>query len=267
MMNFSLREPLKFDKLLGSNIKTTEMEGSSSESILQPWYTRGRVMRIPGQHFYWACTAVSNYVMRGTGKHYVTFTCSDPEKYFQHASNARSPLWFGLVRPLQQLESSRSIFTPFSSSCVPSLKRVVQRFYPEWAGNGNNHCCVYTPKSGQCQWTCWGLDSNDEGNDDDFSTEDWDGMQSFDGNGKIGLLLDYEEKTLTVFLNDVKLGVMRAGNLSGPYCWMVTVGSWFRSYSEDIFPKIRIERGTPLASDDESSPHKAGPPQKMLRKE
>jgi hypothetical protein len=66
-----LREPLKFDKLLGSNIKTTEMEGSSSESILQPWYTRGRVMRIPGQHFYWACTAVSNYVMRGTGIRHV----------------------------------------------------------------------------------------------------------------------------------------------------------------------------------------------------
>ena len=89
----------------------------------------------------------------------------------------------------------------------------MQRFYPEWAGS-NNHCCVYTPKSGQCQWTCWGLDSNDEGNDDDFSTEDWDGMQSFDGNGKLGLLLDYEEKTLTVFLNDIKLGVMKAGNLT-----------------------------------------------------
>ena len=58
----------------------------------------------------------------------------------------------------------------------------------------------------------------------------WEGMQSFGGCGKIGLLLDYNVGTLTMYKDDIKLGVMKEG-LSGTYCWMVTVGHHWGSTS------------------------------------
>ena len=102
-----------------------------------------------------------------------------------------------------------------------------------------------------------------ESSSDMLRTEDWAGMQSFDG-GTISLLLDYEEGTLTVFKDGVKLGVMKDG-LLGPYSWMVTAGSdWFKSTNEDSVPEIKIQRGT-LPVDDQKVG--ASRPQKMLRLE
>ena len=40
----------------------------------------------------------------------------------------------------------------------------------------------------------------------------------------MGLLLDLEEGTLTVYKNGRRLGVMMEG-LSGEYCWYTTIGS------------------------------------------
>ena len=49
---------------------------------------------------------------------------------------------------------------------------------------------------------------------------DWEGMQDVNEQGdRIGLLLDLDQGSMTVWKNDVKLGVMVAEGLSGPYCW------------------------------------------------
>ena len=62
------------------------------------------------------------------------------------------------------------------------------------------------------------------------------------------LLLDYEEGTLTMFKNDIKLGVIKEG-ISGAYSWMVTVGDWFHE-SSSASDGIKIERGPPPAGDE-----------------
>ena len=53
---------------------------------------------------------------------------------------------------------------------------------------------------------------------------DWEGMQTVeeeDGDG-IGVLLDLDQGTMTVYKNDERLGVMATG-LSGEYSWAVSL--------------------------------------------
>jgi hypothetical protein len=51
----------------------------------------------------------------------------------------------------------------------------------------------------------------------------WEGMQNATEDGdRIGLLLDLDQGTMTVYKNDERLGVM-ATDLSGEYCWAVSL--------------------------------------------
>ena len=50
---------------------------------------------------------------------------------------------------------------------------------------------------------------------------DWKGMQSAKQGDRIGMLLDLDQGSMTVWKNDEKLGVMHAEGLSGPLCWAV----------------------------------------------
>jgi hypothetical protein len=53
---------------------------------------------------------------------------------------------------------------------------------------------------------------------------DWEGMQGAMKEGDhIGLLLDLDQGSMTVYKNDERLGVMATG-LSGEYCWAVSLG-------------------------------------------
>ena len=48
----------------------------------------------------------------------------------------------------------------------------------------------------------------------------WEGMQPATHDGdRIGMLLDLDQGSMTVWKNDVQLGVMVASGLSGEYCW------------------------------------------------
>jgi hypothetical protein len=52
---------------------------------------------------------------------------------------------------------------------------------------------------------------------------DWDGMQNAQAEGdRVGLLLDLDQGSMTVYKNDERLGVM-ATSLSGEYSWAVTL--------------------------------------------
>ena len=54
----------------------------------------------------------------------------------------------------------------------------------------------------------------------------WEGMQTAKEHGdRIGMLLDLDQGSMTVWKNDVKLGVMVTEGLSGEFCWAVEVFS------------------------------------------
>ena len=93
-------------------------------------------------------------------------------------------------------------------------------------GSNNIHCCAYSCYEGEYHWSDWA----DGGN-----RENWADMRDMEADGTIGLLLDLDEGTLTVYMNGSRLGVMKEG-LSGEY-------SWFTSVSNAN--SVRIERGIP----------------------
>ena len=52
----------------------------------------------------------------------------------------------------------------------------------------------------------------------------WEGVQpAQQQGGRIGLLLDLDQGSMTIWKNDVKLGVMQAEGLIGPLCWAVSL--------------------------------------------
>ena len=54
----------------------------------------------------------------------------------------------------------------------------------------------------------------------------WEGKQGAQQQqgDRIGMLLDVDQGSMAVWKDDVKLGVMQAEGLSGPFCWTVVVG-------------------------------------------
>jgi len=40
---------------------------------------------------------------------------------------------------------------------------------------------------------------------------------------RIGMLLDLDQGSMTIYKNDIKMGVMVAEGLTGPLCWAVSV--------------------------------------------
>ena len=239
-----LRMPLKFDQLFGRYIQHV----FGDRSIIKPSPMDVGIKTAPwARRTIRAFTAVSDHVMR-VGKHYVTFTCSGLGSEDDH------PLWFGVVMPLKQFNpNSPPLFTPFNEDWVDDLRELLST---EW-GDSDIHSCVYKARDGQCKSTDWVFDNrgdNDEDTDEheytlNVTNEDWEGMQTFEGCGEIGLLLDYDEGTLTVYKNDIKLGVIKSG-LSGAYCWMVSVGSRWGGefFTSDSKARIKIER-SPLPED------------------
>ena len=76
-------------------------------------------------------------------------------------------------------------------------------------------------------WTDW--------HDELYDFIGWEGMEGCTSGDTIGMLLNSDEGTLTVYKNNRRLGVMKDG-LSGMYCWYVDVGN------EDT---VAIKRGRP----------------------
>ena len=83
----------------------------------------------------------------------------------------------------------------------------------EW-GNGNVHVCEYECERGYRSWTNW-VDKFKYG-------VVWDGMESCITGDAIGMLLNLDKGTLTVYKNNRRLGVIKYG-LSGLYCWYTSV--------------------------------------------
>jgi len=193
-----LREPLLFDQLVG-DIEYVDMDKSC-------------VKHNGGMHL---ATTFSNNILRG-GKHYVTFV--------MFYTNYHS--YIGVMRPGQANQNV------YGYPCGPHFYR---NFSPYNNYNDNNihnnnvHCCLYGTNDGTSYSSNW-LD----GTPLSKSFETWDGREGMSSGDEIGMLLDLDEGSLSMYKNGRKLGVMKRG-LAGPYCWVVSIAKGSR---------VTIKRGT-----------------------
>ena len=146
-------------------------------------------------------TAFSNNIMMA-GKHYVSFEAS-------HRTG--TGLLLGVMRPGEAMQSAQG-FPLFSSFCEHFTQR-----NGSWQHNNRVDCCMYDSSDGYC----W---SSDWVEGDSALGVFWEGMEGLSGSFTVGMLLDLDEGTLSVYKNERKLGVMKRG-LAGHYCWAVSLAN------------------------------------------
>ena len=185
-----LRQPLCFDELVGKGFSPQEHPASVTHTGDGVW-----------------STAMSGHAMRG-GRHFVEFTIASA---FVH---------LGIIRPVSltdgidlEADWGGSVYpTTVSSSNKPAVAEKLRYQRTVKWGDSNVHCCAYYCYDGHCYWTDW--------NNGDYS--EWQGREVLRQSGTVGLLLDLNEGTLSVFKNGRRLGVMKDG-LGGEYVWFVSV--------------------------------------------
>ncbi|EJK69816.1 hypothetical protein THAOC_08889 [Thalassiosira oceanica] len=171
--------PLLFDVLLGGDIEYRNGDKATVHCHMK------------------ISTALSSGYVMSSGSHYAEYEII-----------AGSP-FIGVVRPMPGLDAGS-----FGDSCF-----FVGRgsFYPTflaqgsagWGACSNVHACEYNCHSGEMNWTDW--------EDEERLGLGWEGREGCRTGDIIGMLLNLDEGTLTVYKNDRRLGVLRDG-LSGSYC-------------------------------------------------
>jgi len=190
-----LRVPLTFDQLVsGYSLGVVHCEDKSCVR-----YKNGSA---------WG-TAFSNNILRA-GKHYASF---------HFVSKGR----VGVMRPGQANEKRRILMDPMHSQFFKSFSRRLG--HGECNNDNSIHCCFYDIAYGHCYSSDW-HNYNNPG-------ISWDGMERLSSGDELGMLLDLDEGTLSVYKNGRRLGVMMSG-LVGPYCWVFTTRG---------FNTVRIKRG------------------------
>ena len=179
-----MREPLSFDQLVG-----TEYVNNDKSCVVHSGND-------------WE-TAFSNNILMA-GKHYVTFEVNSS------GSPSLPFVYIGVMRPGEANQGASG-----APICAEFFHNFTRRM-----GHGdhisNVHCCMYFSFNGECYSSNWG------GSRESIITDKtWDGMESM-FEGELGMLLDLDEGTLTVFKNGRKLGIMKRG-LRGSYCWAVSM--------------------------------------------
>ena len=169
-------------------------------------------------------TAVAmNYVME-SGVHYAQFHIDEG-----------FPMAIGIVRPMPNLDPVRFANDNFYFLKPWLFGDFMAARTDEW-GSGNVHMCQYVFYSGRMSWTNW---------DSEIQLGvDWEGMEGCDTGNTVGMLLNLDEGTLTVYKNNRRLGVMKDG-LSGSYCWHTSL----RGGSAVIIKRGRMGReGAPTGA-------------------
>ena len=178
-----LQMPLTFDQIAERQIE----------------YVEGNKSRVAnhGISGSWA-TAFSNNIMMA-GRHNASFECNGPAYGFL----------LGVMRPGEAMQSAQGdpLESPFYDHFT---QRKESRQY-----NNSVSCCMYNSFNGSRWSSDWEPNSIS-------SIQNWEGMESISSPGKIGMLLDLDEGTLSVYNNGRKLGVMKRG-LAGHYCWVVSL--------------------------------------------
>lgn len=220
-----LRSPLAFDLLIGDRIDYVEEDLSCvTSSNPRPG---NLLLDLTGTPQTAIC---SNQIMR-SGKHYATF----------ELTGCGGCIYFytGIIRPMRKFWGNTGLKQFFPCVC-PSFEAFSSLLLEEdtgdrW-GESNVHCCTYFNYEGTCSWTDWR-----EPDDENQSDVDWSGMEGTDiEDGTVGMLLDLDEGTLSVYLNGRRLGVMMRG-LAGEYCWMATVIAQFGGQPHE--QNVSVKRG------------------------
>ena len=207
-----LRSPLAFDQLIGGDEKSF-------------YYVDGDKSCLRSEGNMWK-TAISNNIMR-SGKHYVTFR-----------KTGRGGLCVGVIRPMRGLKETKfrgKAFSPLHAKNWPALR---SQGSSRWGIKTSIHCCLYKSFNGRCGWSDWSFIP------DNNST--WSGQELLSvGECDVGMLLDLDEGTLSVYVDGRRLGIMKSVSmvvsliwssffiqrntysisivlqgLSGEYCWM-----------------------------------------------
>lgn len=199
-----LRLPLMFDYLIGRHI-AYPTEGDRSTV---------RVKTVPSGYDWNLSTAICLGQVMRSGRHFARFT---PTEY-------TAAIHVGIIRPIQvEGASDQPIFSPFARTFMALNSQRTLRW-----GEGSVDCCFYSFKDGGCRHRRWPHASK---------RAEWNAMERCSPEDKVGLILDLSQGTLSVHLNERKLGIMFDG-LNGEYCWSVTLSSM-----QSPSAAIKIERG------------------------
>ena len=156
--------------------------------------------------------AFSNHIMRA-GKHYALFKRAGSVDVFG------GQLFLGVIRPIDFERKGFDEFRPWDAKLNPVLAK---EKCDGW-GRGNVDYCAYH-QSGTGMFGDW----NNVLPEEEELIREWPGKDVFppvsfdDEENSIGLLLDLDKGTLSVYKNGRRLGVMKEG-LTGDYCWFVMV--------------------------------------------
>jgi len=238
----SMREPLTFDQLVGAaeyvneEDKTCVRHNGQTHSPEETNIVRQVMGGIWG-------TAISNNIMR-VGKHYVSFTLN------LNLLDGNS--WLGVIRPGEASQSARGL--PVDTEFFIHFSRNMGH---DRECSSRIDCCFYNLGNGFCHskdWedrmslssehtTEWNWDGIESGWQSCNRTES--GWQGITSGLEIGMLLDLDEGTISIYKNGLKLGVMKSGfmkrGLAGPYCWAVSMIRAKESH------EVRIKRVTTVS--------------------
>ena len=179
-------------------------------------HRNGDKTTVRGTPDYFVSTSVSSGYVMSSGAHYAEFQITG------------SPS-IGIVRPMPGLDTGAYEDGPFhwlSSGLSPIF---LEQKSDDW-GDGV-HACGYTCGNGKLIWTNW--------DDEKHWSLHWDGKEDCNTGDMIGMLLNLDDGTLTVYKNNRCLGVMK-DRLLGPYCWYAEVTG-----GNIVANIVAIKRGTP----------------------
>ncbi|EJK66425.1 hypothetical protein THAOC_12661 [Thalassiosira oceanica] len=176
--------------LMRSNLTFDQLVGDN----IQHGEGRSIIRTVPEAQGSVSSAFCSNHIMR-SGKHFAVFTGSSGV--------------FGVIRPVQMNRPD------FGEGELDSFSPALDRFWEYLIGqriarwtDSNVHCCSLSTDGIYC-WDDWASD---------HPTMSIDGFQR---NAPIGLLLDLDEGTLSIYQNGQRLATLKDG-LSGEYCWFAT---------------------------------------------
>lgn len=139
------------------------------------------------------------------------------------------------MRPISFRFKSDANWTTFCPLSTPLFNNFLVERTPEW-GESDIHCCLYYDFTGCCEYSDWKKYPGGP------KKKQWEGQKGFDiYDGELGLLLDLDEGTLSVYKNGVRLGTMMDG-LSGEYTWTAQIIA--QANGRPDRQNVRIERAS-----------------------